>query len=113
MSAAHIRNAEIGDISSILALYAHHVENSLGTFEEIAPTPFRTGCFLPASVATTNVSAARKAIEQSPFVGLQEPPVGPNPQGPTGGSASSRYQVTLSRPNAASRTESEPKLVCM
>jgi L-amino acid N-acyltransferase YncA len=38
MSAAHIRNAEIGDLPTIRALYAHHVEHSLGTFEEIAPT---------------------------------------------------------------------------
>lgn len=38
MSAAHIRNAEIGDISTVLSLYAYHVENSLGTFEEVAPT---------------------------------------------------------------------------
>ncbi len=38
MSAALIRNAEIGDISDVVALYAHHVEHSLGTFEEVAPT---------------------------------------------------------------------------
>lgn len=38
MSAAHIRNAENGDLPAIQALYAHHVAHSLGTFEEVAPS---------------------------------------------------------------------------
>ncbi len=34
-----LREAGVGDVDAIQAIYAHHVLNGLGTFEEVPPTP--------------------------------------------------------------------------